>query len=126
MNDFIGYDLQWFLTAVMPYLTGGVLAVVWMFLEITHFREMAVDHEVETGRNGFLPPDSGYEYPVGNSAYVWIQQMSRNHFRVYPIAGAAPNQWLHRSKYGSYFNIRAGDFGTAEKIIDRLYTGVTN
>lgn len=126
MNEFIGYDLQWLLTTVMPYLTGGVLAVVWLFEEISNFREMPVDKAVEPCRNGFLPPNSGYEYPVGNSTYVWLQQVSHNRFRIYPITGEAPNQRLHKSKHGSYFNIRAADYGTAEKIIDRLYAGAAN
>ena len=107
---------------ILPYLSCGLLAVVFAVLEIKSLRErISDDPTAEPGRGGFIPPPGdGYEYYVSASTIVYILK-KYGAYRVYVVQGDNPNAELKHDRYGTFFSAHGANTGTIEKIVDAAY-----
>lgn len=120
----MGYSISSALEA-LPYIFIGIIAIAFIALEVSSFRErLTCGPSSEPGRGGFIPPGDGYEYYVGSGTIVYILKKGSQSFRVYQINGQPPaNAKMRKDRVGTYFVVRARTAAEAEAVVDRAYRG---
>ena len=112
---------------IMPYVSIALIVIILIFMEIKTFREAHADslfdRDDESDDFTFPPGDDGYQYYPKRGVKVFVVKKASNRYRVYLMEGDADGVNFKRDRYGRYVTLRAGNAGTAEKIIDRIFGG---